>query len=449
MRFWKAFLVPKLHRVLEFLIAQGISMAGNLLYGLLCVRLLPISDYAKFAVVFGFLGTLALLMDINFSGTLIPLVGDQYDDRQLIADYVASLRQLAHWLYLLMVPAAMIVFPLLVRKQHWSWQVVAAMVAILLVAAWCARVGGAYGAVLIVRRDRRIWYQAQMISSLGTLALLGVFWGAHCLNAFSAILINVAGMVYVAWAYFRRARHLLGVEGHPSKDKRRGIVHLALPNTPNAIFYAMQGQVSLILITFFGHATAIASIGALGRLSQLFVLFAQMNPLLLEPYFAKLARAKLKKNYVGILAVEGAFCLMIVGLARFFPQLFLWVLGPKYYGLRYEVFLSILNGTLGYLCGVLCIIHSARRFVYWWNGALTIVYSLMIEALFLWKFDLSTVRGVLILNVALASGGLIIHIVTGLYGLMRGPRKTAVSLTAIDQGDEFEQAPRPDLAAGQ
>ena len=39
----KAFLAPKLQRVVEFLAAQGITMAGNLLYGLLCVRLLPIA----------------------------------------------------------------------------------------------------------------------------------------------------------------------------------------------------------------------------------------------------------------------------------------------------------------------------------------------------------------------------------------------------------------------
>jgi hypothetical protein len=217
----------------------------------------------------------------------------------------------------------------------------------------------------------------------------------------------------------------LGGAGHPSKEKRKAIVHLALPNMPNAIFYALQGQVSLLLITIFGHTSAVASIGALGRLSQIFALFAQMNPLLVEPYFAKLSRARLKANYLGVLAVVGVLCLFVTGLARYFPQLFLWVLGPKYYGLRFEVLLSIATGSLGYLCGVLWVINSARRFVYWWNGALTITYSLLAEVLFLWKMDLSTVRGVLTLMVALASGGFLINVLTGVYGFLWGPRKTA------------------------
>src|SRR6185312_7896440 len=101
---WKAFLIPKLRRVMEFLGMQGIATAGNLLYGFLCVRLLPIPDYAEFAVVFGFLGTLTVLMDIGISSTLLLLIGERIDDRQLIADYVASLRQLAHWLYIAVAP---------------------------------------------------------------------------------------------------------------------------------------------------------------------------------------------------------------------------------------------------------------------------------------------------------------------------------------------------------
>jgi hypothetical protein len=55
-------------------------------------RSTPSSSYS-----FGVQGTLVVLMDVNFSGTLIPLIGDRIDNRKLIADYVASLRQLSYW----------------------------------------------------------------------------------------------------------------------------------------------------------------------------------------------------------------------------------------------------------------------------------------------------------------------------------------------------------------
>jgi O-antigen/teichoic acid export membrane protein len=421
----KTFLASKLRRIIEFLTSQGITMAGNLFYGFLCVRLLPISEYAKFAVVFAVLGTISVLMDISFSSALLPLIGERTNDRQLIADYVASLRQLAHWLFLVMAPITVIAYPLFVWRQHWNWPVVAAMVVMLLVASWCARVSGAYAAVLIVRRDRKHWYRAQMISSLGSLALLVVFWAAHALNAFSAILLNVAGIVFVALFYFFRARRLLGVIGKPSRQMRKAIIHLSLPSIPNVVFYALQGQVSILLITLFGHANEVASVGALGRLAQIFVLFGQMTPLLIEPYFASLPAARLKRSYLGLLAAEGVFCLVVIGLARAFPGLFLWILGHNYRGLGYEVFLMMAGSSIAYLCGVLWVVHNARRFVYWWNGVTFIILTLAVQTYFICKVDLSTVRSILIMNLCTGLAGLGVALFTGIYGFVQGPRRIA------------------------
>lgn len=435
---WKAFLVPKLRRMAVFLRSQGIATAGNLLYGFLCVRLLPIPDYAEYAVVFGFLGTLTVLSDIGISGTLLPLVGERIDDFQLIADYVASLRQLAHWTYIAVAPLIAFVFPLLVRHQGWSLKVVAAMVAILLVAGWSARASGNYSAVLIIRRDLTVWYRTQMISSLGALSLLAILWSLHLLNAFSAMLINVAAIVFTGTVYYIRAQYLLGAKGRPSAEKRKAIVHLALPSMPTCIFYAFNGQISLLLITWFGRSTAVAGMGALNRLSRFFVLAGQMNPLLIEPYFAKLPQSRVKRNYLGLITAEVTFCVFMTGMAWQFPKLFLWVLGPKYYNLRAEVALLIAACSIGYLYDALLTVHNARRFVYWWNGAVAIAYVLSIEIVFIWKVNLSTVRSVIILNLATMAGVLVINIITGIYGFARGPREATAVLVSAGRGAPYE-----------
>ncbi|MGB6691820.1 MAG: hypothetical protein WBE76_28600 [Terracidiphilus sp.] len=419
---WNAFLVPKLHRVAEFLAAQGVTMAGNLLYGLLCVRLLPKVEYAKFAVVFSAFSSVALLLDIGISTGIVPLVGQNVGDLQLIADCVASLRTLAQRLFAIMAPVTIVVFPLLVHRQHWSTPTVAAMVAIVLVAAWFARVSSAYGVVLILRRDRPRWYRAQMISSLGTLALLGIFWAAHWLNVWWAILFNIAGMFFVAQSYFFRARKLLGVAGRSSPQLRNAIVKLVLPNTPNVIFYAIQGQVAQALVTLFGITVAVADVGALSRLGQIFVIFSQMNPILLEPYFARLPRNRLKSNYLAAVAAITAFCLTIVALGRWTPGLFLWVLGPKYSTLRYEVFLLLIGSSIRYLSGSMFVIHSSRRFVYWWNNLSVIALTLLVQVEFLFRGNLGTVKTALIFNIVSAAASLLVNILCAFYGFIRGPR---------------------------
>lgn len=429
--------MQKLHRVVEFLILQGITTAGNLLYGFLCIRLLPVTGYAKFAVVFGFLGSVTVLMDVGVTNTLAPLVGERVGDLQLIADYLASLRQVAHRLFVLVAPATALAFPLIVRKQQWSAPTVAAMVTIILFSAWFARVSATYGAVLILRRDRTRWYREQMVSSLGTLAVLMIFWQAHWLNEFSAILINVSGIVYLSQAYFFRARYLLAVRGHPTKGMRKEIVHLALPNSTSTIFYALYGQFALLLIIMFGRTTAVASLGALTRLSQIFLLASQMNRLLIEPYFARLPRARLKSHYIVAIAAATTFGSALILLARFFPGILLWILGQKYSHLRHEVLLVIIAGSISYVSGVMWTIHSARRFVYWWNNLAFIAMTILIQSIFLWKTDLSTVSAVLMLSIATNAANQAVHIASGIYGFVRGPRELK------DSGSEISPRETP------
>ncbi len=398
-------------------------MAGNILYGFLCVRLLPVADYAKFVVVFAIQGSLVVLMDVGISGSLIPLIGDRINDLQLIADYVASLRQLAHRLFAIVAPLTVVAYPLLVRNRHWSWPTVTAMVAILLVSVWFARVGAAYGAVLIVRRDRRRWYQAQMASSLGTLALLLVFFTLHWLNAFSAILINVSGIVCVAFTCYLRSRHLLGVKGVPSKEKRAAIIHFTLPSIPSVMYFALQGPLSIMLITIFGRTAGVASVGAVSRLAQPFTLFAQMNPLLIEPYFASLPKKRLKSHYFGAVTAATCFGLAVVAMARLFPGAFLWILGPKYAQLRFEVLLVMITGSMGLVGGIMATINGARRFVYYWDNVARNFLTLLVQVVFIWKADLSDVRTVLWFGVASGLPSLLLQALVAVYGFARGPRR--------------------------
>jgi hypothetical protein len=423
-------LTTKFRLFAVFLTAQGITVAGNLLYGLLCVRLLPIPDYAKFVVLFGVQGSLVILMDVGVSGSLIPLVGEQIHNRQLIADYVASLRDLAKKLYLAIALGTVFLYPELVKNRHWGWRTVTTMVVILLTSTWFMRIGAAYGTVLIIMRNRRMWYMGQMISSLGTLALLGIFWAFHRLDAFSAILINVTGIIFVGTFYFFESRKLLGCVGVASPEKKKSIVRLALPNVPGIIFFATQGQISLFLITIFGHTSGVADIGALARLGQIFALFLQMNPILIEPYFAKLSKLRLKKSYLIAIIVVTSACCGIMLMSFYFPKSFLLILGPKYSDLQYELQLVIMASSLSYLTNVLWVIHSARRFIYWWSTILNIVLTLSLQVYLILRLDLSTIRSVLLLNLVTAAAALFTNALSGIYGFLVGPRQT---IEAVEQ----------------
>jgi len=274
----------------------------------------------------------------------------------------------------------------------------------------------------------------QMVSSLGTLALLLIFLALRWLNAYSAILINVSGVIYAGTACYIRSRHLLGVAGVSSKRKRAAIVHFALPSIPSVIYFSVQGPLTVLLITIFGRTTGVASVGALIRLGQAFTLLSQMNPLLVEPYFAKLPKQLLKSHYFGAVAAAAGFGLALVGLARVFPGAFLWILGPKYAGLRFEVIQVMLSSAMGLVGGLMASINGARRFVYHWDNMTRNVATLIIQVLFIWKADLSSVRSVLWFGIFTGLPSLIMQTVVAFYGCARGPRR----ISGLD--DSLEEA---------
>jgi hypothetical protein len=302
------------------------------------------------------------------------------------------------------------------------------MLIVLLVAAWFARVSSSYGSVLILRRDRNRYYRVQILGSMGSLAVLLAFWLFHVFNIYVAILLNISQILFVAFSYYRRARQLLGVKGQASPQQEKAIIRLAMPNVPSSIFYATQGQVMLMLITVFGHsASSVANVGALARLSQILVFFSQMNPILVEPFFARLHASRLKRTYLLAVAIIAVCAAAYSGMAFLFPEVFLWVLGPQYSQLRQEVSLAVLSSAIFYVAGFLWVVHSARRFVYWWNNMINIVLTLALEVVFIWKVDLSKVRNLLWMNVAGSALTLTIVIATGVYGFCFGPQKSGHS----------------------
>lgn len=422
----RAVALPKLHHFVQFVTKQGSAMVGNLIYGLLCVRLLPVSDYAKFAVLFGYMGSVTVLLDTGITGTLAPLVGEQIYNLELIANYVASIRRIIGWIYLGLLPVTVGIFILLVQKQHWGSAVIAQMIVVLMITAWFARVSSTYGAVVLLRRDREMYYRIQLLGSFGSLALLALSWAFHFLNLYVCILLNMAQIIFIAAGYYRRARHLLKVKGHPSRFQERAILRLALPNVPGMVFYAIQGQITIMLITVFGHnSTSVADIGALNRLGQILVFFSQMNPILVEPYFAKLPASRVKRTYFVAIAIVSVFATAFCALAFLFPEPFLWILGPNYRQLRFEAGLVVLGSSIRFISGFMWTIHSSRRFVYWWNSVANIALTILVQAAFLWKFELSQVSNVLMFNIASGIVGLVIAASCGFWGFWRGPQTLA------------------------
>ena len=417
----KAFLVPKLHQLKTFFVAQGVIQFATFLSGLLLVRLLTVPDYAKYSVFYGISSSASILTDVGFSGTLVALVGNRHASGQVVADYVKALRAFRRQLFYVVAPILIAVFPVLTVRQNWPASTVAVLIACLLANVWVTGVASSYSAVLVVSRDRYFYYSAQTLIAALRLLLILAMWALNGLTLTTAIISGLICTSVSAAVYSSRARRLLRTQGNPSRMIRREIIQLGLPNVPNVIFFAFQGQITTFLITLFGHSREIASIGALSRVAQLFVLFSQVNPVLIKPYFAKLPADRVARIYISCLLVATGGVLLIVFAAMLWPGPLLSILGPNYGSLTREVVWIVASSGIWYLSSLLWTIHLARQFIYWWATWLNIAVITGIEAAFISHANLSTTRGVVLLGLATSAGGFAVNLMVGARGLTRRP----------------------------
>jgi hypothetical protein len=188
----------------------------------------------------------------------------------------------------------------------------------------------------------------------------------------------------------------------PDKEISAKILNLVKRIMPTSIYYCVSGQIVIWLISVFGNTTSIAQIGALGRLSMLLSLFNVIINTLIIPRFAKLDSEKkiLFLRFIQIMGVLVAMLSFIVIIVYLFPTPILWLLGDDYKGLPFELFLSVVGSCIVLLSGVAFGLYSSRGWVLSPVLLITInVVSIIILASIL---DLSTIRGILFLNIGVS-----------------------------------------------
>ena len=127
----------------------------------------------------------------------------------------------------------------------------------------------------------------------------------------------------------------------------------------------MQGQITVFLISFFAHrSSAVAEVGALGRLAMVFTVLSNLLTNIFVPAFARCQdRRRLRWLYLGIIGGVAAFSLVILAGAQFFPGEFLLVLGSKYSHLQHELLLMVGVAVATALTGTFWALNASKAWV--------------------------------------------------------------------------------------
>jgi O-antigen/teichoic acid export membrane protein len=417
--------------VTAFLFGQGTLQGVNVLAALFLVRALSVEHYAQFSLAFGFQAAVALLMDLGYTSTIIPLVGERHDDRARVGSYLRAAKHLRDSAFWILSPFAAFAFLAIMHKHHWSWTTQAVLLLSVLLSLYSSGPVSYYSAPLFLYGRLREFYLPQSIAGVGRLATYIVLWIVGGLNACTATGLSALNVLFNAVLLRKRGRLYIEWPRSSEPEVNREVLNYILPAIPTFIFAAFQSQIALFLINAFGQTVNVAEVAALSRLGQLFIVFTTFNLIIIEPRIARLKPERLLRTYLQLILLACVFCLSIVLLAFAFPTPLLWLLGPKYSSLGHIVGWVVLTGCFNYTANLIWIMNRARKWIFWRGTILEISMMLLVDVCFVVVFGVRDTRHAIFFTLASSVSAICTHTYIGVYGFLKGDRNLPKNSSSV------------------
>jgi len=403
--------------VVPFASLEILTQLATAVAGILVVRILPVHEFAVYAIAVSVQASLAVLSDIGISTLLLSRAGAFAGNQSRLAQLLTAARGLR---LRLLAPVAGVAAPLLwwsLSASHptlSSWTITFILVLTTVAVQVSATVDGTM-ALALLRSSR---YQGSLLlASTARLAGIGLVLVRAPLS-WVGLTINLVGTGLQA-LYLRSLVGRLLPGRHPVDPDDRAVFRRTVRGQlVNAGYYAFSSQITLWLVGLLSSARTVAELGALGRISNILVLAQGGLIALVAPRLARYADPRLLlRRYLQVVLIASAGCAIILTLSWLWPQPFLWLIGPKYAGLGPWLPLAM-AGTLSYALAIT--IYSLNAARAWIEEAwLGIPLTLAFQAVSLLWLDVSQLRGALLFGLCTSIPPLIVQIAIGVRRFRR------------------------------
>lgn len=335
------------------------------LTGLLLARWLSVTDYGIYTVVITVSGAIAVLTKGGVNLGFTAIVGRTWPDRNRAAKALHAALHERRLISAITLPFVLTLAAWLLYKNNASG-ILMVLLLVALTTNWFFDLRiGLFDQVLTFS-GRQISLQAlEIISGLFRLIFSAALYFSSILNVFSAIIINLLSLglkvpFIVRWIKIE----IPSIEVSPELSDQKEIHSIAIRYLPLAVFYCLQSQIALLIISIHGDPTNSAAFGALSRIAQLLAPIALLVNAYAVPRFAQekqnLLTSLLKWSLMAL--VPGT---LLVAVAYFYPGILLWLVGPNYAQYKDEIFVLCIGAALSSFAGLAWSLAANRGWTRW------------------------------------------------------------------------------------
>lgn len=395
--------------------AQSLTQLAGILAGILVVRHLPVGDFALYTLATSVTALLAIASDLGSTSSLLHFYRAAEERGERFADYVAAVLDLRRTAFALGSSALLIAAPFVGAARGFGRAESLAAALIVVVVVWC-QIGSSIRLVLLRLAARYgAAYRAELGGGILRLGLIALFVALSRLSPLAALAAGALAAVLVLRLADSPAAH---PERGPHDAARRAVGRYLLPTLPSALYFALQGPLTIWLAATFGGTRSIAEVGALGRLGMVVGLLGGLSGGVLVPRLAGIsdprAFAASSLRYGALLAALAGSILLSAALV---PNVFLAILGPHYRGLQHELLLLIAASGLSMLGSYVANVNLSRG----WTRlqAVALAGEVSVQAALIATLPLATTAGVIWFQVGSACAGIVFQLAIFTVGFWR------------------------------
>ncbi|HEV8577578.1 MAG TPA: hypothetical protein VGX68_00740 [Thermoanaerobaculia bacterium] len=394
---------------------QTFTQLAGFAAGVLFYRFMSIRESALYALAFSVITFFNFITDLGSSTSLVYFFHRTQGEGEMMQRYTAAVLSLRRAAFALGAAGVLLVFPWVGVSKGFGVQETLLVTACILPGVWF-QISSSVRVLLLRLRDRYdLSYRAELAGSGLRLLLALILVASGLLRAWLGVLTSALGSATVA--SLARPDRPTAVEGD-LRPYRRQVLRYLLPSLPSALYFSIQGPLIVWLAATFGSTRNIAEVGALGRLGLAVGMFSNLTGVVFLPRLARISDdGRYRMRYLQFGSLLLAVALAMVLTAAVVPDLFLWLLGPHYAGLRGELLLVVAGAGFNLLGGYAVSVNLARSWNRW--EGIAVVILMMVQACLVAILPLGTTYGVLLFNVGTAATGLLLQLLIALGGFTR------------------------------
>jgi len=390
----------------RFTFIQGVVQLLGFAAGILIVRQLPKREYAFYTIGNTMLATILLLADSGISSALSAIGGRVWHDNKRLGSLMNTALQLRRQLAVLTV---LVVVPMLVwllRQNGAHLLETVVLVLVVLAGSGLELITRIYSVALRLKSQIRQIQKQALVAGFMKLAVVGVAIFVF-FNAIVAILSVVIGYAVQFWMLRRWTARNIDKDAPKDEVMRSEIISVIKKQAPHSIYFCLQGQITVWLISIFGSADNVANVGALGRLAVLFMIVSSVSVEVILPAFSRIQSAdQLRRRFFQIVLGYFAISTLLMCVIIAFPRQILSVLGSQYANLQSEGILMAASAVVAAIGGLLWTVNAARAWIV--PPHILIPCTIVLQVVLVMILDLSTVRGVLLFSIYSGLPGIIL-----------------------------------------